>query len=267
MNIFFREIKANRKSLIFWLAGLTFMVVGGMGKFGGAVASASGQSMNEIIKQMPRALQAVIGIGSFDLTTLRGYYGMLFIYLVLMGTIHAAILGANIISKEQVDRTSEFLFVKPVSRGKIITWKLAAATLNILIFNVVTGVLSIIMVNYYSKGETITGDILKLLIGMLILQIMFLLIGTGIAALSKNTKVPASSATGILLVTYMLSIGIDMNEKLDFLKYLTPFKYFEAKNLIGGGSFELVFLALSIGIIVSLIGVTYEFYKKRDLNV
>lgn len=265
MNLFFREMKANRKSLILWIAGLLFMIVGGMGKYGGATAS--GQSMNELVKQMPRAIQTIIGVGTFDLTTVSGYYGMLFIYLVLMGTIHAAMLGANIISKEQMDRTSEFLFVKPISRAKIITWKLAAAIANIVIFNIVTGVLSIIMVNYYDKGESLTGDILKLLIGMLILQIMFLLIGTGLAAVSKNTRTPASAATGILLATYMLSMGIDMNEKLDFLKYLTPFKYFEAKNLIGGGAFEPVFLILSIGIIAALSGVTFAFYKKRDLNV
>ena len=265
MNIFFREMKANRKSLIFWIAGLIFMIVAGMAKYGGATAS--GQSMNELVQQMPRALQIIVGVGTFDLTTVSGYYGMLFIYLVLMGTIHAAMLGANIISKEQADRTSEFLFVKPISRAKIISWKLAAATVNMVIFNIVTGVLSIVMTNYYGKGESIAGDIFRLLIGMFILQIMFLLIGTGIAAVSKNIKTPASAATGILLAAYMLSMGIDMNEKLDFLKYLTPFKYFEAKNLMFGGVFDPVFLALSIGIIVSLLGVTYVFYKKRDLNV
>jgi ABC-2 type transport system permease protein len=200
MNIFFREMKANRKSLILWLAGLLFMVVGGMGKYGGA--SASGQSMNDLVQQMPRAMQAIIGVGSFDLSTVSGYYGMLFIFLVLMGTIHAAMLGANIISKEQRDRTSEFLFVKPLSRFKIITWKLAAAIANLVIFNIVTGVLSVTMVNYYNKSEAITGDIVKLMVGMFILQIMFMLIGTGIAAVSKNTNLAASAATGILLGTY-----------------------------------------------------------------
>lgn len=265
MNIFFREMKANRKSLILWLAGLAFMIVGGMGKFGGAAAS--GQSMNDLVKQMPRAIQTIIGAGSFDLTTVRGYYGMLFIYLILMAAIHAAMLGANIISKEQVDRTSEFLFVKPISRSKIITWKLTAAVANILIFNITAGVLSFAMVNYYEKNESITADILKLLLGMFILQIMFMLIGTAIAAVSKNIKVPASRATAILLAAYILSMGIDMNEKLDFLKYITPFKYFEAKNLMGGGAFDPVFLILSIVIIIILANITYIFYKKRDLNV
>jgi ABC-2 type transport system permease protein len=265
MNIFFREMKANRKSLIIWGIGVLLMVVGGMGKYGGSAAS--GQSMNELVAQMPKALQVVIGAGSFDLSTAGGYYGVLFPYLAIMATIHSGMLGANIISKEQRDRTSEFLFVKPVSRTKIITWKLIAATVNAMIFNIITAVSSIAMVNYYGKEENLNEDIIKLMLGMFILQVMFMVIGTSIAAISKNTKIAASAATGILLGTYFLSMGIDMNEKLDFLKYLTPFKYFEAKNLMGGGGFELVFLALSIVIIVALLDVTYIFYKKRDLNV
>jgi ABC-2 type transport system permease protein len=96
---------------------------------------------------------------------------------------------------------------------------------------------------------------------------MFMVIGTSIAAISKNTKIAASAATGILLAAFVISMGIDLNEKLNFLKYLTPFKYFEAKSLMYGGSFELVFLILSIVIIGILLNVTYVFYKKRDLNV
>lgn len=265
MNVFLREMKANRKSLILWLAGVVFMVAGGIGKYGGI--GASGQSTNQLMEQMPKVLKAMIGIGTFDITTVGGYYGMLFIFLALMAAIHAAMLGANIISKEQRDRTSEFLFVKPLSRSRIITFKLLAALVNMLIFNIATGTLSIVMVGYIGKGETITEDIIKLMIGMFILQLIFLLIGTAIAAVSKNTRISASISTGILLAAYVLSIGIDMNEKLDFLKYLTPFKYFEAKNLMGGGVFEPVFLILSTGIIAVLLYVTYEFYKKRDLNV
>lgn len=264
MNLFLREMKANRKSLILWLAGVIFMVAGGMGKYGGV--EASGQSMNQIVEQMPKALQTMIGVGSFDISTVGGYYGMLFIFLALMAAIHAAMLGANIISKEQRDRTSEFLFVKPLSRERIITFKLFAALANMMIFNIATGALSIAMVGYYGKGETITGDIMKLMLGMFILQLIFLLIGTAISAVSKSTKISASLSTGILLGAYVLSLGIDMNEKLDFLKYLTPFKYFEAKNLMEGGAFDLVFVILSVVIMAFLLYVTYAFYKKRDLN-
>ena len=265
MNVFKREMKAHRKSLIIWGISMIFMIVAGMGKYGGSITS--GQSMNELMSKMPKSMQAIIGSGSFDLSKASGYYGILFLYLVLMATIHSSMLGADIISKEERDRTFEFLMVKPISRKKIITSKLLAALVNIVIFNIITFVFSIMMVSYYGKGESVTGDIAVLMVGMFILQILFLFIGTSIAAITKSPKTSTSLATAILLVTFMLSLIIDLNEKLLYLKYLTPFKYYEAKNLMYGGGFNPIFLILSFVIIAVLFFSTYVFYEKRDLKV
>ena len=266
MNIFVREMKAHRKSLITWCIGVFLMTASGMSKY--AVYSTNGQSMNNLVAQMPKSMQAMLGLSSFDLSKAIGYYGVLFLYLVLMTTIHASMLGANIISKEERDKTSEFLFVKPVSRNKVITSKLLAALVNVSLINIITLISSLVMVGRYSKGEDVTGEITILMGGMYILQLMFMLIGTGIAAISNKPKNAAAVATGILLATFVLNIAIDLNENLDSLKYLTPFKYFDAKwTLLSSGGFDPVFLILSLVIIAILFGATYVFYKKRDLNV
>ncbi len=112
MNIFWREMKANRRALIIWSIGVVLLVTGGMGKYAGLTAS--GQSINDLLAQMPSSLKAILGMGSFDLTTATGYYGVLFLYLTLIAAVHAAMLGAGIISKEERDKTAEFLFLKPV---------------------------------------------------------------------------------------------------------------------------------------------------------
>ena len=265
MNIFFREMKAHTKSLIFWSLGMLFMIISGMGKF--SYYADSGQSLTDLISTMPKTLKSILGFGEFDVTKASGFYGMLFLYLVIMVTIHSSMMGANIISKEERDKTAEFLMVKPVSRVKIITAKLLAALLNVVILNLVTLIFSISIVNKYSRGEDITSDILILMVGMFILQLIFLLIGTGIASVSKNPKISTSVATTILLVTFILSILVDMNNKLEALKYITPFKYYSAENLMYGGGLDPVFVILSLLIIISMTWVTYVFYKKRDLKI
>jgi len=265
MNVFIVEMKAHRKSLIIWAFSIIFMVAAGMGKY--VALSSSGQSMNELFAQMPKSMQALIGIGTFDLSKASGYYGLLFLYLLLMATIHAAMLGANIISKEERDKTAEFLLSKPISRNKIITSKLLAGLTNIIIFNIINLVSSIIIVGKYSKGEAVGGEIAILMVGMLILQLMFMLIGTAIASVSKNPKTATGVSTAVLLITYILSIAIDVNSKLENLKYFTPFKYFEAKNLMAHDGFQASFVILSIIIISAMLGITYVFYKKRDLTI
>lgn len=265
MNIFIREMKAHRKSLIFWSIGMLLMIVSQMSKY--TATSGSGQSLNTLMASMPKSLQAILGSISFDLSKLSGYYGMIFIYLALIATIHAAMLGADIISKEERDRTSEFLFVKPVSRSKVVTAKLSAAFVNIIILNIVTLVFSIALAGKYSKGEELTFIILNLMLGMFVLQLIFMFLGTAIAAVSRSPKSASSLTMGILLTTFVLYNAIGLNSHLDGLKYLTPYKYFDAKNLNSSVGFEPVFIILSVSLIAILLIVTYVFYRKRDLEV
>jgi ABC-2 type transport system permease protein len=229
--------------------------------------SSSGQSMNELLADMPKSLAAVLGFNDLDVSKVNGYYGLLFLYLLLMATIHAAMLGAVIIAKEERDKTAEFLFVKPISRNHIITAKLSAAFVNLVIFNLVTFASSIVLMGKYSHGEEINGDIAMTMAGMFILQVLFMVIGSTLAAVKKKPKTAASQAAAILLLTYVLSVAIDLNEHIEGLKYLTPFKYFEAKNIMYGGGLDVVFVLLSVLLIALLVVVTYQFYRKRDLNV
>jgi len=264
MNIFLKELNSHRKSLLFWCIGVFLMVLSGMNKYANLYSSQ--QSMNDVMKDMPKSLQVVMGAGSLDLSKASGYYGMLFIYLLLMATIHAAMLGAGIIAKEERDKTAEFLFVKPVSRTKVITAKLLAALFNLIVFNLVTLTSSIVLMAKYSKGENVNRDIIIMMAGMFILQLLFMVMGSAISSVKRKSKKAASLSAGVLLLTFILSVAIDLNERLKNLKYLSPFKYFEAKNVMYGGGLDPLFVVISLFFIAAFTSVTYIFYKKRDLT-
>jgi ABC-2 type transport system permease protein len=264
MNLFLRELKAHRKSLTYWCIGMVLLIVSGIGKYSGF--SASDQSINELMSQMPKSLQAIMGSNSFDLSTIMGYYGLLFLYILLMAVIHSVMLGATIIAKEERDKTTEFLFVKPLSRNKIIATKLSASIVNLVVLNLVTFVTSVAIVQPNANGEDVLQDITLLMVGMFILQLVFMSIGSAIAAIKKSSKKAASIATAILLSAFILSIVIDMNEGLEPLRYFTPFKYFEAKQILGGSGYESIYFILSFVLVSLLVTLTFTFYKKRDLN-
>lgn len=265
MNVFWREMKAHRKSLILWSIGILFMVYSGMAKY--EAYSSSGQSINDLFEDMPESIKAVMGFGEVDLATLSGYYSVLFLYIFLMATIHAAMLGASIIAKEERDKTAEFLFVKPISRTTVISAKLAAAFLNVVIFNAVTFVsLVFVLEGYNDAGEAVNKYIALTMAGMFISQVLFMMIGAALAAVKKKSKTAASVATGILLLTYLLSIIIALNDNLEVLKYFTPFKYFEAANVMFGEGIETVYVVISLVLTGVLTFLTYSSFKKRDLN-
>ncbi|WP_342044996.1 ABC transporter permease subunit [Bacillus sp. OTU530] len=265
MNVFLREMRATRKSLIIWSISMIVMVAGGMNKY--EAISASGQSMNELVSQMPKSLQTIMGMGAFDLSKALGYYGLLFLYLVLMAGIHALTLGATIIVKEERDKTAEFLLAKPISRSGIVTAKLMAACVNLVVLNGITMLTSIQMVSYYSKGATQTHDIIVLMIGMFFLQLIFGALGAGIAAIHKHPKTAVSIGIFILLAMLILSLMIDINSKIEVLKYLTPFQYYTAKQILASRGLDSVFVTLSVVEIALLLLATYVSFNKRDMNV
>lgn len=265
MNIVKRELRANLKSIIIWSLCMVFLIYAGMVKYSGF--EAAGQSVNELIGQMPEAVKGIFGMNGLDLTSISGFYGIIYLYFMLLAGVHAVMLGTVIISKEERDKTADFLFVKPILRGRVITAKFIAALINIVVLNLVTLVSSISFVGMYNKGEAINDQIVRLMLFLFILQLIFLTFGAVIAAITRNTKKAASIATTVLLSAFILSAAIDINDKIDYLSFLTPFKYFEAAKIMREGSFEPVYLLLSIGIIACCTVGTYIIYSKRDLNV
>ena len=265
MNVFLREMKAHRWGLIFWSLGMVMMIYSGMAKYG--AYEAADESVAVILDQIPGAVQAVFGMTGFDLTTAAGFFGMLFLYLAVMGAVHAALLGAHLIAKEERDHTSEFLYAKPASRSRVLTGKLLAGLVNIIVLNMVTAASSFYFVEMFNKDEPFGSDIVLLMIGLFFLQVIFFAIGAAVAGTSHEPKSAASRATSIMFGTFLLFYVVNLDEDLEFLKYFTPFKYFEANALMTDGALDPIFVALSATIVVLAITGTYRAYSARDLAI
>jgi ABC-2 type transport system permease protein len=262
MNLYIRELKANLKPLLIWSVSIIIFILIGMGKY--AAMGSTDQQLNDMIANMPKSIQAIMGAGVFDLNTARGFYAVVFLYLVLMSTIQSGLLGASIIIKEERDQTIDFLLTKPISRNQVITAKLGATITNILIVNIITLIASILIIGGYS-AENITGDILTLMVGMLFLQLLFMSIGLVFATSARYKKRAGQLTLAILLTTYFLSIIVDMVEQLNFLRFITPFKYFDAKTLLVDGGFNPLYILITLGVTGVLIYYSYANYHKRDL--
>jgi ABC-2 type transport system permease protein len=264
MNIYRREMKAHRWGLLFWSIGMVLLVMSGMAKF--AAYEQAGQSVTEIMGALPKAVQVLFGLTGFDLTKASGFYGILFLYIAVMAAVHAVILGTGVIAEEERDKTSEFLYTKPVSRATALTGKLLAGVTNLVVLNLVTLGSSIAFVNYYGNGESFTSEILVLMVGLLLLQLIFFAVGTVMAGASHKPRAAGTRAMSIMLFSFVLYYLVNLNGNLDWLKYFTPFKYYDAAVLMKEG-LDPVFVVLSLAIIVLGIVGTYYAFRRRDLAV
>lgn len=264
MNIFFRELKSNIKSLLIWGVIVILFTVVGFSKFS---AYYNNPEMLAILKDLPAAMVSAMSLNAFNLTTITGFMGVMFTYFALMLSIASVMWGSDIISKEERDKTVEFALTLPVTREKLVTAKALAMVINCIALLLITWGIILVMAPQYKPDQQFYSFLSLCVLALFIVQMIFLAVGVFLGCAMKQFKRAGSVAISILLVTYILSIITGLNKDLDFLKYFTPFLYFNPATLLSESRIELPYVWLSLGIIaIALVG-AYLLYSKRDLYI
>lgn len=264
MNVFIKELKSNRKALIIWSVCMILLVVSGMGKY---TAYSSGGASTEVFDKLPQTMKVLLGLGNFEVTKISGFYAFLFPYIQITVAIHAVLLGSGIIAKEERDKTTEFLIAKPISRKSIITAKLLAALVNVVIINIVSLLSSVAIVSAFNAKEDITGEIILLHVSMFLVQLIYLSLGTVLAALMRNSKKAGAIAINILLVGFVISKITELVGELKALNIFSPLNYFNLEQLVKNNEMSIIITFLSVVLIAGFSTLTYYFYGKRDMNI
>ena len=171
MNIFLRELKANLKSLIIWSIIIALFIVVGVSKFS---AYAGNPEMLKILDAFPPAVLEAFGMRAFNLTTVSGFYGIMFVYFGLLGAIAASMWGSDIISKEERDKTVEFSLVLPVSRSRVITAKAFAALVNCIVLVFVIWGVSLLAVKSYNPDQAFYDFAALQMRALFVVELIFL---------------------------------------------------------------------------------------------
>ena len=264
MNIFLRELKANFKSLLIWAFIVILFAVIGFAKFS---AYYGNSELVAILDGMPAPLVEAFKMNAFNLTTITGFYGVMFTYLALVVSIAAAMWGSDVISKEERDKTVEFSLTLPVTRGRVVTAKSLAALVNSIVLLFVCWGSILYGASSYPSEEGFNSYVTLSMLALLIMELIFLAVGIFLGCAMKQYKRAGSIAVSLLLGTYILSIMAGLDETLDFLQYVTPFSYFNPANILQNSSLDLTYVVLSIGIIAAAMVGAYLTYNRRDLYI
>jgi len=264
VNIFLRELRANLKSLLIWGVIVILFVSIGFTKF---TAYAENPELLAVLDGMPPALLAAFNMSAFNLTTVTGFYGVMFSYFALLLSIAAAMWGSDTITKEERDRTVEFSLTLPIPRSRLVTAKTLAVVVNCIGLLIITWGFSLINVATYQPDSEFYDFLSLSMLALFIMQMIFLAVGVFLGCAIKQYKRANSVAVSLLLGTFFLSIISDLSQDLEFLKYFSPFKYFNPAVLLHESRLDITFVWLSAGIIaVCLVG-AYVSYSRRDLYI
>ena len=265
MNMYLKELKDYRKAMFFWTLAIIAFMLSAMSKYQGY--QKSGTSINEVIESMPAGLGAVLGFKGLDLQTAGGFFAMCALYLSIMLGVHAVLLGSGIIAKEESDKTIEFLCSKPVSRNRILFSKLLAALTTIVILNIVTAITSVISVAAFEEGPSMSGDIIFLMPAIFFLQLWFLMIGASFAAVMRRPRRAGMYSAAVLLATFVISAFVDITDRFGFLRYTTPFKYFDPKTIFAEHRYSITYILITAVVVTLLLAWSRMAYQNRDFDI
>ncbi|MDD7349896.1 MAG: ABC transporter permease subunit [Clostridiales bacterium] len=260
MTLVKHELRRGKTSFLIWTASIGFLLVICIFLF----PEMKGQmdNVNDMFASMG-SFTAAFGMDRLNFGTLAGFYAVeCGNVLGLGGAFYAALCAVGILSKEEKDKTAEFLLTHPISRKRIVTEKLIAVliqitSMNLLIYAFAVGSIAAI-------GETIPWKEISLLhLAYYLLQLELAGICFGISAFLR--KGSAGVGLGIATMMYFLNLIANIAEVAEFLKYITPFGYCEGADIVSSGSLDSV--RVVIGAVMGIGGIVIAYLKFTRKNI
>ena len=220
-------------------------------------------SVSDMFASMGSFTEA-FGMDRLNFGTLIGFYAVeCGNVLGLGGAFYASLCAVGILSKEEKDKTAEFLLTHPVRRKRIVTEKLIAVLIQLTAMNII--IYALALGSMAAIGESIPLKEISLLhLAYYLLQLELAGICFGVSAFLR--KGSAGAGLGIAAMMYFLNLIANIADSAEFLKYITPFGYCEGADIVSNGSLDSALVAVGIVLGIGGIIIAYLKYTKKDIH-
>jgi len=265
-NLIIAEFKRNAKSLILW----TVIVAGlaGLMLFMFPAFKDSFDQLEDLLAIYPPEFLEAFGLGEdgLDMSTIYGWFGVEgYLFVMLIGGSYAAILGSSILSKEEDDKTIEFLLSKPISRTQIIFGKAIVVLTNLIILNIAVSIF--LLIAFATLGEFNVVIWLLYAFAPLLLQLFFASIAMFISIFITKSRQVMSISLGLSIGLYVVDLISKLTDNAEFLKYFTPYEYINAISIVENQRIEPLYLLISITVIAISLIASWQLYIRKDISV
>ena len=261
MTLTKHEFRLGWKALAIWTASIGFFIA--ICVFLYPEMEGEMASMSDLFASMG-AFTAAFGMDRLNFGTLTGFYAIeCGNILGIGGAVFAAFTASNLLSKEEKNRTAEYLLTHPVTRCAVTAGKLAALMLQILILNVLVYGMAIACVA--AIGDTIPWKELTLLhLAYLLVQVELGGICFGISAFFHRGSLGAGM--GLAIGMYFVNILANITEEAEFLKYITPYGYAEGADILAEGKLNTAYVLIGLALCAAGILTAFRQYRRKDIR-
>ena len=261
MTIVKHELRQGRTAFLLWTGAIGFLLAVCIFLF--PEMKGEMDSVSSLFSSMG-AFTAAFGMDRLNFGSLVGYYAIeCGNVLGLGGAFYASLCAVGILSKEEKDRTAEFLLTHPVSRARVVSEKLLSVLIRIAALNGVVWLLSVGSIA--AIGEAVPWKELNLLrLAYFLLQVELAGICFGISAFVRRGSL--GIGLGIAAIMYFLNLIANITDTASFLRYITPFGYCNGADIVTKGRMDAAMVIIGLAIGAAGIIAAYLKYTKKDIH-
>ena len=264
-NLFLKEMRRNALSLLLWIIVITLLISFTMSVYQTFVENRT--KVMGMISLVPKGALQFKGISNVnDLISVLGFYAVNnVIYMMVLGSIFAMVLGSNILLKEEYNKTAEFLLTKPLTRKEIFFSKLAVLLIQVITLNLVTALAGFISLKLVQKDPFSLNAFLILSLYTLLLNLLFGATGVFLSNLVKRPRPITTLGIGLVLFLYFIFTLSKITESATRIGYISPFRYVNMEVTSPSYHLELWNLVYFVGFTIILTAISYRLYCRKDI--
>ena len=261
MRITRHELRLGRISFLIWTCAIAFLL--GITVWLFPEMKGEMEDMGSIFSSMG-SFTAMFGLDRLNFGTLKGYYAIECGNIAgIGGALFASLLASGILSKEEKEKTAEFLFAHPVSRLRIMIEKLLAVLIQITVMNAVLFLTALFVMRLI--GEEIPfREVTLMHLAYYLMQVELGCICFFLSAFLR--KGSTGAGVGVAAAAYTLNLIANIADKAAFLKDITPFGYCEGADIINDLALNGKRLGLGLGAGALCVLLACLYYPRKDLR-
>lgn len=217
---------------------------------------------------LPKEMLTFIGMSSFsDMNNFITYFGMVFNFILIAISLFAVTLSAKLSAGEEKNATIEFLNALEISRSEIYFSKLITSLTSVFCV-IFAASLSTFICAGINAGETfVFADFLKIILISGFTPFFFISVTLLIFGITAKISCAGIGSIAVLICYVLGYLGNLLQDKAEFLKYLSPFETFSPANAAASEDKTIIILGIYAALSVIFIAVGAVLYKRRDLNI
>jgi len=262
MNMFRFELKAQVKSFLIWAVSLLALLLVFVGAFF-SVFMDSRDAMLNAISNLPPAFSSMFGVYIDTIFSFGGFYKFIYTYIGLVGAIMAASIGLYAFSREKRSKCVDFLYAKPVGRGRIFAFKLLSCFALIAAMNILYMVAAIFSYTGNGQDSAGLGTLVLAALSLFFLQLLFMSFGALYAVLAKKVRSVSGVATAFGFAGFIIT-ALHSLIKEDLLLYVSPMTYFDPGTVFTAGGYDAKYVVTAAVVFAACLAAAYIKYVKSD---